>query len=140
MLYHNTKTGECGISLIELRKRFPHVSIPRGTARVFEYELYQYAPRPHTTWMQVTREVAPINGQQQWLVEEAPDYIITERLEQRIKNVVLQRNQLLMESDWTQLSDSLTPETRKQWATYRQQLRELDVHSGFVIWPAKPEV
>jgi hypothetical protein len=50
------------------------------------------------------------------------------------------RNQLLMESDWTQLPD--VPLTNKdQWATYRQQLRDITEQSGYpfnVIWPDLP--
>jgi len=48
------------------------------------------------------------------------------------------RNQLLQESDWTQLPDSpLTDAKKTEWATYRQSLRDvtsgLDL-SGITIW------
>lgn len=51
-----------------------------------------------------------------------------------------QRNFLLYESDWTQLSDS--PADKASWAVYRQELR--DITSTFatpeaVVWPTKPE-
>lgn len=36
------------------------------------------------------------------------------------------RDQLLRESDWTQMPDApLTPEERAEWAAYRQALRDL---------------
>ena len=35
------------------------------------------------------------------------------------------RDDLLKESDWTQLPDALTPEKRASWAEYRQLLRDL---------------
>lgn len=53
-----------------------------------------------------------------------------------------QRNQLLTQSDWTQLADvPLTQEQKNAWAVYRQALR--DVPSSFstledVVWPETP--
>ena len=53
-----------------------------------------------------------------------------------------QRNQLLAQSDWTQLADApLTQEQKNAWAVYRQVLR--DVPSSFatpeeVVWPTTP--
>ena len=38
------------------------------------------------------------------------------------------RNDKLIASDWTQMSDSPLSESKKQeWATYRQQLRDLPI-------------
>jgi len=51
------------------------------------------------------------------------------------------RNGLLLESDWTQLPDSPLDTTKKQeWATYRQELRDLDltVASDSLSWPTQP--
>ena len=40
--------------------------------------------------------------------------------------VRIERNTLLTESDWTQMSDSpLTDSKKTEWATYRQSLRDL---------------
>ena len=56
-----------------------------------------------------------------------------------------ERNQLLLESDWTQGIDSPLDSSKKtEWQTYRQSLR--DVTSGIssvsdvenIIWPTKP--
>lgn len=57
-----------------------------------------------------------------------------------------QRDQLLKQSDWTQIPDSaLTAEQKAAWAEYRQQLRDLpgnipeDVEDWFdVTFPVKP--
>lgn len=52
------------------------------------------------------------------------------------------RNRLLVESDWTQLHDTvLSSEERAAWQAYRQALR--DIPQNFkspeeVIWPEKP--
>lgn len=54
-----------------------------------------------------------------------------------------ERDQLLQESDWTQLPDApLTVATVALWAIYRQALRDITLQIGFpflVIWPTKPE-
>lgn len=51
------------------------------------------------------------------------------------------RLELLLESDWTQLPDSPLDAAKKQeWATYRQQLRDLPMTSNpdTITWPTKP--
>jgi hypothetical protein len=55
-------------------------------------------------------------------------------------NVRNQRNQLLNESDWTQIADA--PVNKAVWDTYRQALRDISLQAGFpmlVNWPTKPE-
>ena len=53
-----------------------------------------------------------------------------------------QRDALLLETDWTQLADAkLGDHTAEEWATYRQELRDLpSVHSKVseVVWPDDP--
>ena len=51
-----------------------------------------------------------------------------------------QRNLLLIESDWTMISDA--PVDQVAWADYRQALRDITAQEGFpysVEWPMKPE-
>jgi len=49
------------------------------------------------------------------------------------------RSYLLSESDWTQLPDSpLTNAKKTEWATYRQQLRDLPAANP-IVWPTAPE-
>jgi|11_taG_2_1085331.scaffolds.fasta_scaffold20873_2 hypothetical protein len=54
------------------------------------------------------------------------------------------RNQLLSDSDWTQLPDSaLTDEAKALWVTYRSALRDLTAHENWpnledADWPTKP--
>lgn len=82
---------------------------------------------------------------------EKPDYyyvfdyytkqwVIDENL--AINNVLSQRNQLLFESDWTQIPNNpLTAEQQAAWATYRQELRDIPEQSGYplnVVWPIAP--
>lgn len=54
--------------------------------------------------------------------------------------VRLKRNDLLMASDFTQVSDA--PVDQAAWATYRQALRDIPEQEGFpdnVTWPKEPD-
>jgi hypothetical protein len=66
--------------------------------------------------------VDPRTDQTQWVVVKA------------------KRNALLVESDWTQLPDVVL-NNKEQWATYRQQLRDITTQSDpfNIVWPSKPE-
>jgi hypothetical protein len=58
-------------------------------------------------------------------------------LPQAIDNVRSYRNQLLAESDWTQIADSPLSDTqRTQWRTYRQQLRDYPSLINYELWTA----
>ncbi len=49
------------------------------------------------------------------------------------------RNQMLKDSDWTQVADA--PVDKAAWATYRQALRDISNQDGFpwdVTWPDAP--
>lgn len=54
------------------------------------------------------------------------------------------RNQLLADSDWTQMADSpLTDEAKTAWATHRTNLRDLTAHTNWpnledADWPTEP--
>ena len=54
------------------------------------------------------------------------------------------KNQLLADSDWTQMNDSpLTDEVKTSWATYRTALRDLTTHENWpnledADWPTEP--
>ena len=55
-----------------------------------------------------------------------------------------QRDQLLKDSDWTQISDYalVTEEEKVLWAEYRQALRDLPEtypDPADIVWPSKPE-
>lgn len=51
------------------------------------------------------------------------------------------RNQLLAETDWTQLSD-VDLSIKQKYIVYRQELRDISGQPGFpldITWPTKPE-
>lgn len=67
---------------------------------------------------------------------------INQEINQLWENIRNKRNQLLLECDWTQLSDSpLTVEKKTEWQTFRQELRDITNQSDprNIIWPTKPE-
>ena len=68
-------------------------------------------------------------------------WVLNENL--AIAEVSDQRQKLLYASDWTQIPNNpLTAEKQAEWATYRQQLRDIPSQSGYpfnVIWPTPPQ-
>jgi len=62
-----------------------------------------------------------------------------EEVEEKTK---IQRNDLLLKSDWTQLPDApITESQKKSWEIYRQALRDISKQQGFpyeINWPSKP--
>ena len=58
------------------------------------------------------------------------------------KAVRRDRDELLVESDWTQMPDSpLDDSTKASWATYRTALRDISTQEGFptnITWPTAP--
>jgi hypothetical protein len=48
------------------------------------------------------------------------------------KQIILKRNFLLQQSDWTQLSDNqLSEQLKSNWKTYRQSLRDINKQENF---------
>jgi hypothetical protein len=72
------------------------------------------------------------------MVTTNPKYMVNAEA----KRVVEQRDQLLVDSDWTQFTDSpLDAEQKAAWATYRQALRDVTAQEGFptsITWPTAP--
>ena len=68
--------------------------------------------------------------------------IEAESSETNPENIRAKRDKMLNNSDWTQVADAPLTETKKtEWATYRQELRDITDQSGYpdsVTWPTKP--
>ena len=74
-----------------------------------------------------------------WAVTPATPEQIAERANAQESEVRKERDELLSDSDWTQLPDA--PVLPAMWAPYRQQLRDVTAQPGFpwdVIWPVIP--
>ena len=65
--------------------------------------------------------------------------------EQLASEARTKRNQLLADSDWTQLPDArnaMGADKAAEWDAYRQALRDITAQAGFpreIEWPIKPE-
>lgn len=89
---------------------------------------------------------AIIEGHYDRATQKIVDGVITEYVADFFPLIRNKRNKLLDESDWTQMSDSPLSDSKKQeWATYRQELRDLPSlyqsanNIADVIFPNKPE-
>jgi hypothetical protein len=54
---------------------------------------------------------------------------------------LVERQDLLQASDWTQLPD-VSIDTKSAWAAYRQELRDITDQPGFpdnIVWPTPPQ-
>jgi hypothetical protein len=74
--------------------------------------------------------------------EPGQNRIVSEAESSRIEeeNLRVKRNQLLAQSDWTQLPD-VPLETKEAWAVYRQALRDITEQEGYpfnIVWPTPP--
>jgi hypothetical protein len=89
---------------------------------------------------EATPESVDGQWQQVWVVTVATDEEIAARTEAKANEVRAERNNLLSQSDWTQLDDS--PQGNKlNWAIYRQALRDVPDQAGFpwnINWPETP--
>lgn len=116
------------------------------------FGIFTYMPQPEDYDKRTEKvvEALPVRNdetgvwEQQWRLEP-----LTEEEKQHVDNikrveVIGLRNAKLMASDWTQVLDGpLTAEKKAEWATYRQQLRDLPQTESFdpwsVQWPTPPQ-
>ena len=161
-MYIRLSDNKYPVSESEIRAANPNTSypqpfpVPEGHAWVF--------PIPQPTFdpvLQAARETTPQltdKGvwEQRWAVvprfaeytddhgvvhtvaEQESAAIATARDAQAVV-VRATRNQLLTQTDWTQVADA--PVDKAAWAAYRQALRDVPVQAGFpwdVIWPEQP--
>ena len=129
-------------SYAQLRADNPNVSFPRIVSDEWlaVYGVYPYTrPAPseynHLAWRLIDDDFVEVNGA--WML---PYKLEALPLEQAERNVRFRRNDLLADTDWTQVLDA--PVDQAAWATYRQALRDIPQQAGFpadITWPAKPE-
>ena len=89
---------------------------------------------------------AIIEGHYDRATQKIVDGTVIEYVADFFPSIRIQRNELLNESDWTQVNDCPLSDSKKQeWATYRQELRDLPSlyqsanNITDVIFPTTPE-
>jgi len=138
-------------SIGALRRDNRNTSFPRNPSEemLATWNVFPVKDRPAPEFDPATENCNQVNPTLEngewvmtWQVSPASAEEIAERLEQKSAEVRQQRNQLLTESDWTQLADSpLDADTKSAWALYRETLRQVPEQSGFpwnIVWPTKP--
>ena len=126
----------------QLRKDNPNVSFPKDIPleTLASYNVYPLTVADRPSYNNLTEDTVlntptEVNGA--WIQSYS---VVRKSQEDAERNIREQRNFLLSESDWTQVSDS--PVDKTVWATYRQELRDITVQEGFpfnVTFPAMPE-
>jgi hypothetical protein len=129
-------------SIGKLRRDNPNVSFPKvpSDELLASYGVYPYTrPAPSEydglAWRLIDDDFVEVNGA--WML---PYKLEALPLEQAERNVRDHRNNLLADTDWTQVADA--PVDQAAWAAYRQALRDVTTQDGFphdVAWPTEPE-
>ena len=134
-------------SIQKLRQDNYNVSFPTEMTEPLmrEWDIYEVRPTPKPNdYTKNISEVNPVlvdgNWIQTWNQIDASQSEIDSRIENKWQEVRNLRDELLTQSDWTQLSD-VTANNKSQWITYRQELRAVPEQNTFpytVIWPTMP--
>ena len=110
-----------------------------------EIRLPSYNPSTQLPWSteQQVKDWINNNNNLTWtLISELPTQEDQDALVAASKRAT--RNQLLSDSDWTQMADSaLTDEAKALWVAYRTALRDLTAHENWpnledADWPTVP--
>ena len=143
-IVNNTTTYPYTIK--NLRDSLPNVSLPANLSneQLVEWDMYDVqfsaAPNDYTkNIIEGTPTLIDGNYYQNWIQTDATESEIEQRLEDKWFEIREIRNQLLMECDWTQLSD-ISTEIKNLWSSYRQDLRNITNQTNpfNIIWPVKP--
>jgi hypothetical protein len=137
-------------SLAQLKKACRNVSFPRNASdeALQQFGMFRvfFTAQPELTNTQVLEEDQPIFSSedqrwtQVWRVRDMTAEEVQQRDDNKASEIRNERDEKLVESDWTQLEDA--PVSKIAWATYRQALRDVPEQTGFpweVTWPTKPE-
>lgn len=147
-LIENGQVTKFPYSEAELRAAHPVVSFPSpltpDVLQEFGVVPLKYATLPSINEaLETVKEAAPalVDGECVigWDVVPLSAEEVQKRTEDRAQAVRFKRNELLAQSDWTQLADS--PVNGEDWLSYRQALRDLTSQVGFpweVTWPEEP--
>ena len=132
-----------------LQELFPNVSI--STLGVEEDFLTENFAVKIVDWLDFIPETETLKVVEPYILEnkvysvqiaqKSPQELVdyeAQLLAAKETEVRLQRNQLLKDSDWTQIADA--PVDKTAWATYRQALRDITQQTGFPFNTVFPEL
>jgi hypothetical protein len=133
-------------SIGELQKDNPQTSFPEKPTLdlladwgVYPVKATQIPQIDHTKNIKEGTPIFQDGWIQTWVVTDATPEEISTRINDKAKEIRSIRDQLLIDSDWTQIAD--VPVDKAAWAIYRQSLRDIPAQSGFpwaVQWPTQP--
>jgi len=138
-------------SISQLYRDNPQVSFPQNIpdATLVEFGVYPLRATTQPTYNVATERIevgAPVQQDDEWVQVWNVVSLTAEEMQQRndatANAVRIQRGELLVASDWTQVDDSpLTNIKKAEWASYRQALRDVTAQTGFpwtITWPDAP--
>ena len=143
-IVNNTTTYPYTIK--NLRDSLPNVSLPANLSneQLIEWDMYdvQFSAAPNDYTKNIIEGTPTlIDGKyyQNWIQTNATEFEISQRLEDKWFEIREIRNQLLVECDWTQLSD-ISTEIKNLWSNYRKDLRDITNQTNpfNITWPVKP--
>lgn len=140
------------ISLGDLKERFPNTSftLPLNAEDLSGFGVVEVESLPvpdHDSATQRAKQKDPEYLDGRWvsgfnvvnIPQKELDAAAEEKRVEAENSVINERNNLLRESDWTQLpTGPLTQEQKDSWETYRQALRDISIQEGYpfdVTWP-----
>lgn len=142
-LVQNSTVVEYPVFSGQIKARYPNTSFTDPFEAPDEYVLVEPTPPPTTDATAAVVEDTPVfsDGKvvQAWKVVPLPAETLQEREHNQANIIRGERNSRLNTSDWTQLPDA--PVDATEWATYRQELRDITSQTGFpweVVWPTEP--
>jgi hypothetical protein len=150
ILAPNQTAEKYSYTIGELRKDNPNTSFPKRPSddllaswNVYPVFNVDSPTFDHATQNLTESQPALVDGQwqQTWVITDATPEEVSQRAAQQADDIRNTRNQLLSDSDWTQIGDA--PVNATAWATYRQALRDITGHNNFPWltengWPVKP--
>lgn len=134
----------------ELKRMYPYASFTKNPS-VHELIKYSVFPVEETTppdfdkKTQVVEESIPelVNGVylQKWIVIDLDQSKIDLKIQDKWKSIRDERNRMLRDCDWTQISDvPFTTAQKNEWKAYRKALRDITKQKDpfNIVWPTPP--
>lgn len=134
-------------SVRQLKQDNPNTSFPDAIADLdlSDYDVYSVTVSTKPSAAHDEKAVsndAPTLVDSVWTLGWTVRDLTADEIASEAKAVRRDRDELLVESDWTQMPDSpLDDSTKASWATYRTALRDISTQIGFptnVTWPTAP--